>query len=273
VLFRSQQEYECAWVDESVAWIDWELIKRNQALDQEGNHYYETSHTLEGAFDLIEKIAQAVQEGKAEPVMVAGYDVGRLHDLSECVGLGVSTSGNIPYRFGISLDRIEFDDQAAVIDRMMERLPIAYFLIDQNGLGMQLAENSQRKWGARVSPAEFTNPNKVLWAVETKLRFQRTEIPVPTDRDLCYQIHSLKKRVTDAKNIVFDVEKTEHHHADKFWALALAVWATKENVTAMDWITGLKARKTAAAAAPDAEPEGPKVNRQELIRRAQGRRR
>jgi phage FluMu gp28-like protein len=59
ILEDFQQEYECAWVDESVAWIDWELIKRNQALDQEGNHYYETSHTLEGAFDLIEKIAQA----------------------------------------------------------------------------------------------------------------------------------------------------------------------------------------------------------------------
>ena len=31
--------------------------------------------------------------------------------------------------------------------------------------------------------------------------------------------------VTAAKNVVFDTAANEKHHADKFWSLALAVWA------------------------------------------------
>ena len=35
-----QQEYECEWLDETVSWIDWDLIKRNQNLAAEEKHWY-----------------------------------------------------------------------------------------------------------------------------------------------------------------------------------------------------------------------------------------
>jgi phage FluMu gp28-like protein len=65
-----------------------------------------------------------------------------------------------------------------------------------------------------------------------KMLFQKRLIPIPKDRDLAYQIHSIKKTVTASRNLVFDTEKNEKHHADKFWALALAVSAARR-----EWIT------------------------------------
>jgi phage FluMu gp28-like protein len=72
---------------------------------------------------------------------------------------------------------------------------------------------------------DFTNATKELWSVEALLQFQKTNVPIPNNRDLAYQIHSIKKTITAAKNNVFDTDKNAKHHADKFWALALALCA------------------------------------------------
>lgn len=224
-----KQEYECEWVDESVAWIDWELIRSNQVDSQQETEskqlLYSRSHTLDDALNLIDELADRVMRGKIEQVLYAGMDIGRHHDKSEIILRGITTTNTIPYRAGISLDKIKFDDQLAVFNKMMDRLPIACMLIDQTGIGMNLAENAVQRWGARVQPFTFTNASKELIAIETKLRYQRHEIPIPTDRDFVYQVHSIKKKVTAAKNSVFDCEASEKHHADMFWADALCVWA------------------------------------------------
>jgi len=34
--------------------------------------------------------------------------------------------------------------------------------------------------------------------------------------------------ITPAKNVVFDTSANEKHHADKFWSLALGLWAARE---------------------------------------------
>ena len=59
---------------------------------------------------------------------------------------------------------------------------------------------------------------------------QQHKTPIPVDRDLAYQIHSIKKLVTASKNLVFDTDTNEKHHADKFWAWALALAAAKSGL-------------------------------------------
>jgi len=51
------------------------------------------------------------------------------------------------------------------------------------------------------------------------------EVVIPRDRKLTQQIHSIKKKATDAGYSRYDTEKNESHHADKYWSLALAVHA------------------------------------------------
>jgi len=108
--------------------------------------------------------------------------------------------------------------------RALDILPVTQFLIDKNGLGMQIAEELERISG-KAQGVDFTNATKELWSVDLKVRMQRGQVPLPLERELSYQIHSIKKKVTAAKNAVFDTEGNEKHHADKYWALALAAWA------------------------------------------------
>ncbi len=221
-----QQEYECAWIDEATAWITWEEIKRNQIDAQAGKLWYRQAKTVDAALTAIDEVAEAIKAGTVEGAFAGGMDVGRKKDLTEMTFVGRPTTSQLPYRLGISLSKVEFDDQKAVAAKALRTLPVTQFLIDQNGLGMQLAEQLNREFGQRAQGVDFTNPSKELWSVELKVRLQRGEVPLPLERDLAYQIHSIKKKFTAAKNAVFDTEGNEKHHADKYWSLALAVWAT-----------------------------------------------
>jgi phage FluMu gp28-like protein len=126
----------------------------------------------------------------------------------------------------ISLDRVEFKQQKDCFVEVIKRLPFTQVLVDRNGLGMQLAEDLQRDTGI-AQGVDFTNPNKELWAVEARVKAEAGLTPLPMDRDLAYQIHSIKKSISSAKNNVFDTERNEKHHADKFWSWALSLWATR----------------------------------------------
>lgn len=228
-----QQEYECAWVDESVSWITWDEIKKNQVDAQEGRLWFRLAKTVDEAMRAIDETAQAVRDGTIENALSGGMDVGRKHDLTELTFVGKSMTSDTPYRLGISLSKAPFEDQKAVALKALERLPITQFLIDQNGLGMQLAEQINSIHGSRAQGVDFTAGSKELWAVEIRVRMQKAQVPIPLDRDLAYQIHSIKKIITAAKNVVFDTAANEKHHADKFWSLALAVWAANRSESRM----------------------------------------
>ncbi len=228
-----QQEYECDWTDESVAWITWEEIKRNQVDAQfdllpHGVAYVDEDTILDG-FDAIELVARLIKEDKIEPVLSGGMDIGRRKNLTEIVLVGKDTNADVyPYRLGLSLDRLEFEDQLAMCVKMLDMLPIERFLVDEMGLGMMLAEKMENLYPLVVEGVSFTNENKQEMAVLTKIRMQKLQCPIPLERNLAYQIHSIKRTVTPSKRLVFDTAANEKHHADKFWAFALAHTATEE---------------------------------------------
>ena len=229
VLEDFQQEYECAWVDESVSWITWDEIRHNQIDAQEGKLWYRMAKNVDEALRIIKEIKKASLEGIIEQAFSVGVDVGRKRDLTEITITGIGTTTSTPFRCGISLDRIKFDDQITVLRLILDLLPIIQMLIDQNGLGMQLAETMNMLYGDRAQGVNFTAPSKEFWAIEIRVKMQKGQVPIPTDRDLGYQIHSIKRKITGAKNVVFDTAANEKHHADKFWSLALAVTAANRS--------------------------------------------
>ena len=52
---------------------------------------------------------------------------------------------------------------------------------------------------------------------------------LPADRELQAQIHSIRKITTAAKHSRFDCDANDKHHADKYWAFALAEHAVDTN--------------------------------------------
>jgi phage FluMu gp28-like protein len=184
---------------------------------------------------LLEPLQRAIQEGRVEQALVGGMDIGRTRNATEIILLGKSTLGLLPYRVGVTLANTEFDDQRASAQALLDKLPLTQFLIDRNGIGRELSEQLESSHPGRAQGVDFTNATKELWAVETKVQFQRAHCPIPLDRELSYQIHSIKKMITAAKNSVFDTERNEKHHADKFWALALAIWAARSAEARGEW--------------------------------------
>lgn len=222
-----RQEYEGEFVDESTAWITWEEIR----TAQESELVCFLSRDVGGverAREAIDELFEAMRAGLVERLFAAGYDVGRTRNTSELFLVGVSTTlSRLPLRLAVTLDNCEFNDQLEILKYAMERLPIMRLLIDRNGIGLNLAENMERAFPVKVEGVNFTNASKTAWATEGKMLIQQHKTPLPVDRDIAYQIHSIKRSVTAAKNNVFDTDRSEKHHADKFWAWVLALWAVK----------------------------------------------
>ncbi len=228
-----QQEYECDWTDESVAWITWEEIKRNQVDAQYEllacQQAYLDDDTMLDGLDAIDEVARLIKDDKIEPVLSGGMDIGRRKNLTEIILVGKDDHKEVySYRLGLSLDRLEFEDQLAVCRKMLDVLPVERFLVDEMGLGMMMAEKLESEYPLVVEGISFTNENKQEMAVLTKVRMQKAQTPIPLERNLAYQIHSIKRTVTPSKRLVFDTAANEKHHADKFWAFALAHTATEE---------------------------------------------
>lgn len=215
-----QQEYECFWNDEVTAWITWEMIQANQ---QEHDGKYFKAENVDDAMSMIDQIQRAMVLGEIEDVLVGGIDVGRKHDKTELIACGRGLLSQLPVRIMVTLNKTPYDDQERVFREYLTRLPFTQCLVDQNGIGAQLAENLSRT--GRAQGVDFTNATKELWAVQARIEAERRHVPLPMERDLAYQIHSIKKYITAAKNTVFDADRNTEHHADKFWAWALAVWA------------------------------------------------
>ena len=225
-----QQEYECAFVDESTAWITWEEIKRNQDAGLACIIASGRGNVIGNALDAIDAVANAVRTYSIEKVLSIGVDIGRTRNTTEIFALGETTTNTYPLRMMLTLDNVEFDDQLDVLSKALAMLPVKKALIDQNGIGRNLAENAAKAFPGKAQGVDFTNATKALWATDAKMLIQQNKTPLPVDRDLAYQIHSIKRRVTAAKNVTYDTETNEKHHADKFWAWALGLSAASEYV-------------------------------------------
>lgn len=229
-----QQEYECEFVDETTAWITWDEIRGVQdeallCILAEGRE-----KDIARTRAAIDELARAVAAGQVEQAFGLGVDIGRTRNTTELFFVGISTTDTYPLRLAITLDNVEFDDQEDVLAYALSRLPITKAYIDRNGIGMNLAENTAKRFPAKAEGVDFTNATKAVWATDGKMLIQQRKTPLPVDREIAYQIHSIKRLVTPSKNLVFDTERNEKHHADKFWAWALALAAAGvEGVAAM----------------------------------------
>ena len=203
-----RQEYELAFADESQAYFPYELIFG--CVDDD-------LVACEG----VERLLEATTGD-----LYAGFDVGRTRNTSELVVLERQPK-RLVYRYGRSFDRSRFQEQEESLGRMLDRSRrFKRLCIDRHGLGMNLAENLRSRFGSRVEGVALVGQTKESLAVDLRIVFENEELSIPRDRDLISQIHSIRKTATDAGYSRYDTESDERSsHADKFWALALAVHA------------------------------------------------
>lgn len=236
------QEYECSFAAESSAWITWAEWQAIQSADLLSEHITCHGQTIDAALSAIDRFGQLVLDRKVENRYTAGVDVGRKRDTTELYVTGLSSTDTLPLRLAITLDRVPFDEQAAVIGYALRRLPIVRALIDRTGIGMQLAEQMELAFPSKAEGVHFTNLSKIQWATEARMLVQQRKIVAPVERDLAYQVASVK-RVLSGNTVLLDVERSNDHHADKFWAWALSAFAASQLVSGTDTVRVIGRRR------------------------------
>ena len=152
-------------------------------------------------------------------------DIGRRKDLT--VIWVLEKFENILYtRAVIELLKMKFQKQAEILYEVLSLRNFRRSCIDATGIGMQLSEDAQTKFGKfRVEQIMFTNKMKEELAYTTRTNFENKTVFIPKEHNIREDLHSVRRITTTANNIRFDAEHSENGHADRFWALSLALHA------------------------------------------------
>lgn len=238
------QEYEGNFADSGNSWITYAEWASVQDTGLRYTSAEAVGARIDSALELVGTLVDWVREERIERTLTVGMDIGRRHDASELYICGLSTTGTIPLRAGITMHKTPFDAQLLVVRRVLDALPVARMLVDNSGLGMQLAEQLEAFYPGKVEGVTFSNTDKITWAVDARMLVQKQKVAVPVDRALAYQVASVK-RIQSGNSVIFDAERTDEHHADKFWAWALATYAANQLLGGVNVVRAVGRRQRA----------------------------
>jgi phage FluMu gp28-like protein len=194
------QEFELKWLDEASAWLSYDLI--NSCEDSSA-----------GRPELYE----------GNPCFV-GRDIGRRNDLHVITVL--EQIGDVLWeRERIEQKRATFAEMDRTFDDVMKRYRVARACVDQTGMGEKVVEDAIGKHGSRVEGVLFTGPSKLIMATSGKEAFENRRLRIEEGNDKYRSdLHKLRK-VTSATGAPRFVAERDDDHADRTWALFLAVHA------------------------------------------------
>jgi phage FluMu gp28-like protein len=108
--------------------------------------------------------------------------------------------------------------------------------IDATGMGSAPAEALANRYPGRVEPVVFTAPIKEQLATGLRLALEQGRLKLPNDIELLRDLGSLRREITAAGNVRFDASDSGGSHADRAWALALALHAAASAIHIPDHI-------------------------------------
>lgn len=193
------QEYMCQPADDDAAFLEYDLI---------------------ASAEYGRDVPWQTPEGG---VLYAGVDIGRKKDLT--VLWVVEKLGDVLYtRHVEELSKMRKSEQEKVLWPWFEKC--ARICIDQTGLGIGWVDDAQDKFGQyRVEGVSFTSATKEALAYPIRSRMEDRRIRIPHSGPIRADLRQVTKQVTAAGNIRFMAERTPDGHADRFWALGLAIHA------------------------------------------------
>ena len=194
-----QQEYMCNPADDEVAFLPYDLI---------------ASAEYAAGVDW-----QAPEHGR----LFAGLDIGRKQDLT--VLWVVERLGDTLFTRHIeTLKGMSKPDQEKVIWPWLEK--VDRVCMDYTGLGIGWGDDAQARFGAhRVELVTFSAHVKEALAYPIKGAMEDGKLRIPYDPAVRADLRMVTKQVTATGNVRFTAERNADGHADRFWALGLAIAA------------------------------------------------
>ena len=199
------QEYMCIPGDDDVAFLEYDLIASCE---------YRTGESWEISLE---------EARKGDRELYAGLDIGRTRDLT--VLWVLERLGDVFYtRKILTLRNMAKPDQEKVLWPWLECMRRT--CIDYTGLGIGWGDDAQRAFGEyRIELVTFSGQVKERLAYPVRGTMEDGKLRLPYDPEVRADLRSVTKVTTSAGNIRFTAERGENGHADRFWALALALEA------------------------------------------------
>lgn len=197
------QEYGCVPADDDAKFLEYGLI---------------TACEYSAGMDW-----QRGLQGHFQGRLFCGVDIGRKKDLT--VLWVVEQLGDVFYTRHIeTMERMRKSAQEAILWPWFEICD--RICIDATGLGIGWCDDAQDQFGEhRVEAVTFTGQVKEALAYPLKGAMEDRTLRIPEDAIIRADLRKVQKTVTAAGNIRFVAESTPDGHADRFWALALALHA------------------------------------------------
>lgn len=154
-----------------------------------------------------------------------GVDVGRTHDLT--VAWVLARLGDVLWTEAVQVwHGAPFRVQREGIADLVRKSRAGRVAIDAGGIGMQLAEELTGLLGAgRVESVHLGAAVQEDLAARLRARFGDRTIRIPADPDVRRDLNSVRRVDLAGGGVRVETPRTEAGHADRFWALALAVRA------------------------------------------------
>lgn len=195
------REFLCIWPDQSSVWLPMDLI---------------LSCESDGA---------CPEEFAGGPTFI-GVDVAIRRDL--WVAVVVERVGDVLWVREISTMRGgTFEAREVELQRLVGIYRPLRIAMDRTGIGEQPVERAQLAFGAhRVDGVTFGSAIKTELAAAAKRHFEARTVRIPDgDHILRADLGRIRREIGPGGAPRFTAERDAHGHADRFWALALALHA------------------------------------------------
>lgn len=210
-----EQEYMCNPADDDVAFLEYDLIASCEYL----------------AGEAWEQPPHEVRQRKGR--LYAGLDIGRKKDLT--VLWVVEKLGDVLYtRLIVELKAMSKPQQEAILWPLLQDIDRACF--DYTGLGIGWGDDALKKFGeSKIELVTFTSRVKEELAYPVRGMMQDRKLRIPSRPEIRADLRAVSKQTTAAGNIRFTAERSENGHADRFWALALAIHSAANAGGKIEW--------------------------------------
>lgn len=192
------QEFELDFTDEAAIFLPYELILPCESKDAGKPHLYNGG------------------------LCYVGVDIGRHKHLFVVTVLEKITKNLFIVREVYEASGITFQQQDAVMDRIMNQYKVAACRVDETGIGARSAETYRNKYGSRCEGLVFTVNSKHDMASYLKRLLQEKSLFIPDNINYREDLHSVEQRSLPSGAFVYSSPTVNGSHADRFWSLGLA---------------------------------------------------
>jgi phage FluMu gp28-like protein len=164
---------------------------------------------------------------RAEGGLYLGVDVGRERDLTVFWLVEVIGERALTRRL-VTLDRAPFAEQEARLYELLALPNLRRCCIDATGIGRQFAERAAVRFGARrVEGLSLTAALKEELAYPLRAALENGALGLPPVECVRADLRAVRREGSGGGGLRFTAERGRYGHADRFWALALALRAAR----------------------------------------------